>query len=1175
MSLPGSAEEITKLLRARDATPDDICNIVSNFNRLDFYFPNKEVFVLELIQDRWNDQKKVEFKTNYHIWNVFNRMWLEINDDIILKKMFKKLKFTALLQYVLTAKDIDSTEMAKALLETCQIINATSSVEMSFDQACSALSQTILLILKTDIRIFEENERNNLISEIITLIGFDNYAQINHKLSISFCNELLLSILAYLVFYEENVGFLKDTTIAEKFSKYFGNYLFGADIKAVLLLEKVFNKNKSAIDSNIAIMLFEESNKYIPKNHFQVLETIFEKIISVQPAVVVRLLNVLSSSKKTLSHKFLQNIFNQTLNNAAPMSTYDTTFWQLIGHILDLDLEIGLENSSTLLTLIEQQKRLQQNSQDILKIWKKFLACYINARKYPKFLDEFRKYCSENEMISQSSIYVEDSEFASHIVKNIATLSLSQLKDLFSDMIDKIMNENTNGVAITIAKLYLKSLGYISYTILPDLKEIFATLFTRETFNTRDDLWEVRYDIMQTYDDIIPEEQISDITESSITKYFDENSNLNKDQLFFFLKLREFKDFDITKIEQKLIQILETTDITTRKKILEELFMNWSSLINSLFTKETISKLISILTSEDYISILNTLFQNDDIFEEYTIMSCLASCLTEGESVDRTASYILQMPIECLNKTARVFLLNQLSLKTSLNEIEFQLIEYLLVAPTFKSYIECDLDSLFKFMMTQGLTTAGIDTERNTIFKKILSNHISQSKEEISKKFISQLELKIAEHIRDSAFVETYFLMAALFITCMKLNDIDEVTQAFLTNSFDWAIKFSEEQNEERASWITNNVYYAINKIALCDASLTKVTSFIKEITATFKGINKDLSTVAVPLFLLHCLSFDGRLEIIYSQYMLLRSQGVLKDDILPAMKHVIQRQSLKFEDHFNKALISSVLSFQDDTELVMYIAIVELLQAQVSAIDKSNVMASTLFLKFISEVFSTLAKLEANPETILDICQLLYDTQIEKPWIFTQYSIEILFPFALKVNLLADREATYNDKIFVISTKIISNILNFNRIRISNRNNLVNSLLCQYLDIVCNTKKYGLSPDSAAALSRLIVTFCEPSNHASSNTGKNNKLSSNSNLLKKTVRKYIPVLLIKYVHLCISIKFEDQVRKEITPALYAILDLISLNELNVINRVLDNAGRQYFKVMYANYKKLGKWHES
>ena len=1175
MALPSSAEEITKLLRARDATPENIYDVISNFDKLDFYFPNKEVFVLELIQDRWNDQRKVEFKTNYQIWNIFNNMWMDINDDIILKKMFKKLKFTALLQYVLTSKDIDNTEMAKSLLETCRLINGTSSVEISFDHACSVLSQTILLILKTDIQIFNEKERNNLIKEVITLIGFDNYAHTNHRLSISFCNELLLSILSFLVYYENNQDSLNDRTVAEKFSNYFGKYLFGAEINAVLLLEKVFNKNKASIDGDIAIMLFEESNKYVPKNNFQVLETIFENIIAVQPTVVVRLLNVLSSSKKTLSHKFLENVFNQTVNNAAPLNNDDATFWQLIGHILDLDLEIGIENNSTLLSIIEKQRNLQPENQEILKTWKKFVACYINAREYPKFLNEIRKYCSKDEKSSEISIYVEDNEFSSHIVKNIATLSLSQLKDLFSEIVESLVQSNDDKIATTIAKLYLKSLEHISYTILPDLKEIFSQLFSKETFQSRNDLWEVRYAVMQTYDDIIPTEQISEITESSITTYFNEGSNLSKDQLFFFLKLREYKDFDITKIEQKLIDLLETTNVATRKPLLEELFTNWSSLINSLFSKENITKITNILISEDYISILDTLFQNDDIFEEYTIMSSLASCITSGECVDRTASYISQMPLECLNKTIRVSLLNQLSAKDILNETELKLIEHLLLAPTFKSSIESDLDALFKFMMSQDKMTNTIDTERNSIFKKILNNHISQSKEEISRKFIDQLQSRILEEIEKSTFVEIYFLMAALLIRCMKLTDNENVTHKFLSSSSSWALKFAKEQDVEQVYWITKNIYNAINEINLTDISLPKIAAFISDMTTIFKDMGNDISSIAVPLFLLYCLSFDGRLEIIYSQYMLLRSQGVKKEDIISAINSVIQRQAVKSEQHFNEALISSILSLQDDTENIMHIAIVELLQVQVMAINKNNIMGSKLFLKFISEIFSNLAKLEGNLETVLDICQLIYNIQIDKPWIFTQYSIEVLFPFSLKVNLLGEKDADQKDKIFVLSTKIISNILNFNRIRISNRNNLVNSLLCQYLDIACNTKLYGLSRDSTAALSRLIVSFCEPSNHASSHTGKNNKLSSNTNLLRKTIRKYIPVLLIKYVHLCISIKFDDQVRKEITPAVYAILDLISLNELNVINRVLDSAGRQYFKIMYANYKKLGKWHES
>lgn len=61
-----SAEELTKLLRAKDTTATTkVYDIVSKFDDLQIYFPHEEIFVLELIQDRWNDQRRDDFKLDY------------------------------------------------------------------------------------------------------------------------------------------------------------------------------------------------------------------------------------------------------------------------------------------------------------------------------------------------------------------------------------------------------------------------------------------------------------------------------------------------------------------------------------------------------------------------------------------------------------------------------------------------------------------------------------------------------------------------------------------------------------------------------------------------------------------------------------------------------------------------------------------------------------------------------------------------------------------------------------------------------------------------------------------------------------------------------------------------------------------------------------------------------
>ncbi|CAB4255774.1 similar to Saccharomyces cerevisiae YJR041C URB2 Nucleolar protein required for normal metabolism of the rRNA primary transcript, proposed to be involved in ribosome biogenesis [Maudiozyma barnettii] len=1174
MSFPTSAEGITKLLRAKDTSPDEICNTIAGFTKLDFFFPNKEIFVLELIEDRWNDQKKVEFKNSYQIWNIFNDMWLEVNDDVILKKLFKQLKFTALLQHVLSSSDIDATEMAMSLLKTCRLINATSTVEISFEQSCSILSNTILLVLKTDLSTFNDEKRNLLIQEIITLIGFDNLLEINHKLSIVFCNELLLSILRYLAYCNDNNTVDSNHNMAKKFSTYLGKYLFGRDINPLLLLDKFFQRNKIMIGDSVATILFEESNKYVAKNDFTKLETIFENIIAVQPSVVVKLLQLLSSSKKTMSHDFLEKLFVQTVDNARSTNIYDSTFWNLLGHLLELDLEIGIQKSSTLMSIIEEQKASPPVSEVIFDIWKKFLNCYINAREYPKFLKLFEKYCYENKTMINTSIFLIDQRITHEIIKNIATLSISQLKETFTAMVAKVTSIEVSEMTTLISKIYLKSLPLISYIILPDLKEIFSPLFT-DTIESGSEIWELRYLVMQIYDDIIPDKLLSVVAKTEITSIFKMDNKLSRDQLFFILKLREYKDFDISMTESKLLQYLEDIDDLTKRETLQELFVNWSSLMNSLFSRETISKLVNILISDNCISILEVLFGNDDIFEENNVMNSLVFSLTSEDSINRTIPYLLQIPLECLNKNVRISLINNITNKNMIRDIDLRLLDHLLSSPTFKSQIENHFDTLLKIMECPKLATTNVESEANLIFEKVLRNHISQSKESISRDFLQLLKNKIMNGINNERFIEAYFTMAVLFIQCTNINDRDSLVNLFIDKSTEWISKFNAKNDDFHLSLVANKLYYALKDTDISKETSTRISSFIRETMKHSQISMQQMTTSSLPLFLLYTFSFDERLEIIFSQYLILRDNGISKTELLPAIENIVTRKSLTDENGFNNALISTIVSLKDETTNKIYRAILELLQVQMMHINKENIIGPKLFVKFISEVFTNITHFEENPQDILEVCNLICELQVSKSWIFSQYGIEILFPFCLKVNLLNRINKSHKDMIFIACTKIISNILNFSRIKVSNRNNLVNSLLCEYLELICNSKKYGLSAESATAFSRVVVNYCEPSNASSARTRNNNKLSSNTSVFKKTVRKYIPAFLIKYIYLCISSTFDDIVRKCITPAIYAILDLISQNELNMINRVLDNSGRQYFRVLYADYKKLGKWHES
>lgn len=69
-------------------------------------------------------------------------------------------------------------------------------------------------------------------------------------------------------------------------------------------------------------------------------------------------------------------------------------------------------------------------------------------------------------------------------------------------------------------------------------------------------------------------------------------------------------------------------------------------------------------------------------------------------------------------------------------------------------------------------------------------------------------------------------------------------------------------------------------------------------------------------------------------------------------------------------------------------------------------------------------------------------------------------------------------------------------------------------------------------------------------------------------------MVLTKYIQLSITTQFNLNIKKSLQPGIHAIFDILSQNELNQLNAFLDASGKQYFKALYVQYKKTGKWRE-
>ena len=423
-----------------------------------------------------------------------------------------------------------------------------------------------------------------------------------------------------------------------------------------------------------------------------------------------------------------------------------------------------------------------------------------------------------------------------------------------------------------------------------------------------------------------------------------------------------------------------------------------------------------------------------------------------------------------------------------------------------------------------------------------------------------------------------YDIVSFAMVKSTNFDGSSGFKRIFIDRILSWLEINKYEDDRKLYSWLFYCLYTAYQDTTCDDGELQRIESVIG---ALMKSVDNNVSALSRELvdgiFMLHSLIQSDNLEYLFAQYLLVRDKCLHRENLLRAIGSSIDGSLEESNDKFNRGLAVSIMSLKESGANDMCSGILELCQVQIEKITRENAIGSHLFVKFVSEFYSNMDMFSEERSLVLSVISTIQSLQILKPWLFTQYCTEMLLPMTLKICYLFLKDDRNNDDIFTNCAKIISNLLLIHRIKLSYRHHLLNSLLCHYFELVFESERYNLTGVSAKALSRLITNLCEPTNVSSAtsaNDRNSNVLSSKIALVNKPVRKYLPMVLIKFIKLSISTTLDGTIRKELTPSIYSILDLLSQNELNMISGMLDNAGKQYFRSFYGEYKRVGKWQD-
>lgn len=1146
MDIPTSTEALTKLLRSKSTSTSQILDITSRLDELDLYFPNKEVFILELIQDRWNDQKLFNFKQDYKIWKLYNDMFSKVTDNTIRKKLLKDLRFIPHVMRTLELIDSHALEFLVELERICVLINSMIRVEVSAENAITILGKTLGMIQATN------DSHENLVLEIINLTDISNFVQVSNKISDCYCRELLLPTIKYFVKFGSELTLL---------SHFLSKFLFESSVDPVKLLESFVNTNYAQLEPQDCLLIFEKSMQSLSKQNFVMLEKIFIIITSIQKPLAPSLLRELSVSKKTMSQEFLDRLLMEGLDEPK----YDFSFWSLILHILDLDVEIGIQHFDLLIKLVIDRK---DNNVDFVKeLWGKLIQCFISARELLIFLEKIQIYCGEQ--AGDSLFLLEDPNFANNISNNISTLSVAQLKFTITDLIEKILGESseTTDIAGLVLKLILKGLPKLSYISLPELKPTVARVFEVNADHPSK-LWEIWYLAMEVYDDIVPLDSLESI-QKQLSMFFSIQTK-PKELFYYFFKLREYTVFDLVPMSDAFLQFLQASTLETRRVVISEVFTNWYSLINSFFPREALEQLTSYLVSEECMDLLDQIFKDDNIFEESNVIYSIVQKLLERYEQQEAVLQLTMVPIQCINKIMRADLINNLSSKKIITKLDILLLGHLLSNPTFRSNIERQIETIY-FVLSHTTEELAYD---NIAVEKIWQNHLGQPKESSSIEFIKKGIDFISNGMVQNSGDIVCFQMAFLALKVCRSSILDPLKNEFIEKCLR-KLREAKVDDISLVIWLLRALYYVFRLDRSCIPRDESPRRIILNIQQTIKSDDVELQKeLLTSIFLLYSITYDDKLEYLYAHYMVLRSNGIESEMIIPAIADSISSTSKTNLMEFNQVFANLTFSLESPNTMFNG-GLLELYRIQTEHLEKENTIGTHLFVKSLSEFYTNCENFKNAKIAVLEFLKTLQSLLVSKPWLFSQYCIEMVFPLCLKIMITFLDSSGTNDDIFISTIKIISNILLAHSVKLSSRHHLMNSFLCAYLELIADYKNTKLSSKSAKSLSRLISNFVEPSSSGNNSSIKRNALSSAVGTQKKLLRKYVPVLLVKYIHLSIYCPFEGTSKKELATAVYAVFDLLSQAELNMINSILDQAGRQYFKSLYAEYKRVGKWDAS
>lgn len=1119
-----SAEAVTRFLRGKESTPEEVCNTVRALlcGEIAVYLPKSTRFVFELVCDRLNDFNGENFKLwklHLGIWDVLTQLWKALGDNVAERedrtKSFRRVKLVAIVTSVLEYLAENYNEgLLKSMFQCLELIMDTGYVDVDEYTGVGLLKSYALLIAEIETESHDKSSFGHWSEIISRLLALPRQAaayKLSKKASSRFFVEPLPVILNVLA-HRKCEELLSTYTMLQEQLEF---SVFGEESSLSSHIDSVTKSDQLSPEG--AEYLFQETITHRASSDISLCETVYVSITNNFTSLSEKLLGVLSRINRTLSSSFFSEIYKTEI--AKPKQ-----HWRLIGLLLRLDPDLALSNWEDAM-----QATTRIAFDECVVLTDNLAHGYIRARDFSQFLKQV--YPAG---IKKNAKVWEDDRMVAVLAPKVNELSGNQISGLVRHFMDAGDKPSLS--------LLLHGLLSCPLTKQKSLEDIF------QDYNYCRAGWaEIAYLVLSIYGESLLESQ------PDILKKI--GSGSSKYEIYLKFRIAELSgDLSLVKTDDaaKLVDKLDARNLLLFAQRWLVLIDDFKGIHELLF-----KKMLALLTKDEMIGFFNG--QSEIIYELPHFMRDFLKAM-RSTSVSYRDELFCCFPAIIFRKYFSYFinLITDNAIEHPTNSVSRNTLKHVLHEPTLSSNIERDLEKLRSILDSSNAETAKVSMD---IARAIWSAHLHNIKDANSASYVVDTLKTLIKKMQRPSDGDFALVQVILSIPTVHGNEEIKKLNQELCYKFVSAVrklKMSIEQQMVALSEIplevSDEVRSAIRKLTkeIGSQASTSVTQ-IHLFALVVKSGNVTISNAIfiTSLFVCICQNCDDE-QIQFMLTHLKHHYGRLSNDVFVEIyRHVLF--SIESAPH---AYIP---------HLIDLLSILAPMLTRAYQKEHTQLFVGTLLAVSLQK------RLVEHPKPLLRFLSTVTLMLSDHIWICTQYAVELIISFGdLIVSELNKNE--YTEQVYTAAIQLASYVVLFHRYRLTSRYHLIIGVTSRFMAPLASGNALEDSKPAASAYARLLTTLSEPP--MLGYTKDTDSLTSQAAASKKLLRKHAHVLVVNYVHLQLTHALVSTVNEAILPGVYSVLSLLSRAEMLLVNQFLDSLGQIYFKTLYGGYRDHGKWRD-